>query len=357
VKKFKATAVSPANIAFIKYWGWKNEQDKKLILPASDSISMNLNNCLTTTTVEFSPLFKKDSVYISFFGEKPFDTLRHAQGRTRQKLLLRQDGVVGGSREKVMRQVNRLRAMANIDIPVKIVSQNSFPANAGIASSASAFSALTLVVSQALGLNWDQKKLSIETRLSGSGSACRSTIDGFACWQRGENSEDSYAYQLEDESWWDLVDIVAVVSTDAKKVSSREGHELATTSPHYASRLVELPQKIAQVKEAILNKNFTLLGETIEQEAMSMHKICATSDPPIYYLNSETHEIMQALQQWRKAGLFGYFTMDAGPNVHVICKRKDAQEINNKLMKLQNVLFTIINKPCKGTRLINEHLF
>ena len=335
---FKATAISPANIAFIKYWGWKSEQDKKFILPANDSISMNLDSCLTTTTVEFSSLFKKDSVNISFFGEKE----REARGQTL---------------EKVMCQVNRLRVIKNINYPVKIISQNTFPANAGIASSASAFSALTLAASRALGCTWDKKRLSIETRLSGSGSACRSVIDGFACWQKGASSESSYAYQIKDENWWDLVDIVAVVSTDAKKVSSREGHELAITSSHYTTRLHELPQKFAQVKEAILSKKFNLLGEVIEQEALSMHKICTTSNPSVFYLDKGTLEIMDALRAWRKTGLFGYFTMDAGPNVHVICRKKDVQELNNKLMKLKSVLFTITNRSCKGVRLIDDHLF
>lgn len=338
MKKFKATAISPANIAFIKYWGWNSKQDKELILPANDSISMNLSNCVTTTTVEFSPLFKKDSVYISFFKEKKIE-------------------ISGKTLEKVMHQINRLRAIKNIDYPVKVVSHNSFPANAGVASSASAFSALTLAASQALGCKWDEKKRSTETRLSGSGSACRSVIDGFSCWQKGTNSEDSYAYQLKDENWWDLADIVAVVSTDAKEISSRDGHELARTSPYYETRLKELPEKITGTKEAILNKDFKLLGEIIEEEAISMHMICMTSKPSILYWNEGTLEVMQASRAWRKDGLFGYFTMDAGPNVHVICRQKDVQELNNKLMGLKNVMFTIINRPSRGARLTENHLF
>ena len=47
----KSTAIAPANIAFIKYWG---KQDAALRLPLNDTISMNLSAAYTVTTVEFS---------------------------------------------------------------------------------------------------------------------------------------------------------------------------------------------------------------------------------------------------------------------------------------------------------------
>jgi len=341
VKKYKATAISPANIAFIKYWGWQNRDKKKLLIPTNDSISMNLSNCLTTTTVEFSPFFIKDSVKIAYFQDKEAKNISETPLK------------------KIISHVDRLRKIKKIDYPVKIVSRNAFPANSGIASSASAFSALTLALSKALGLGWelDKKKLSTQTRLSGSGSACRSIVDGFAYWQKGHSSETSYAYQLQKENHWSLVDIVVIVSTKNKEKSSREGHGLATTSPYYKARLTELPERVEKVKQAILQKKFKKIGTLIEQEAISMHSICMTSNPPIFYFTPGTLEIIQALRAWRKEGLFGYFTIDAGPNVHVICLEKDAQTINSKLKKLRSTLFTIVNRPCKGTQLTDKHLF
>jgi len=338
VKTYKATAISPANIAFIKYWGWKNENDKALILPANDSISMNLSNCLTTTTVEFSPHFTSDSVKIAFFGQEK----REATEK---------------QREKVLHHVNRLKKTGDITLPVKIVSHNSFPSDAGIASSASAFSALTAATAHALGFAWDTKKLSIETRLSGSGSACRSIVDGFAYWQKDTNSENCYAYQLKDETWWDLADIVVVLDSHSKKISSLDGHQLATTSPYYQVRLQELPARIKKIKQAVEGKDFTRFGTLIEQEAISMHAICMTSQPPLFYWNHGTLEVILALQQWRKTGLMGYFTIDAGPNLHIICQKKDANILNQRLQALNNVSFTIVNTPCKGTRIIDNHLF
>jgi len=334
-KQFKATAISPANIAFIKYWGWR---DKDLVLPNNDSLSMTMDNCLTTTTIKFSPRFKRDLVKIKFFGDQEKEAK-------------------GSHFNRVIGQVKRFRKMAKNNLPVKVVSHNSFPSDAGIAASASAFSALTLVLVDALGLKFSLKELSVLTRLAGSGSACRSVVDGFAYWQKGTGSDSSYAYQLKDEKWWSLVDIVTVVDTQVKEVSSREGHERSRTSLHYQARLKELPKRVTRVKEAILKKDFPQLGEAIEQDAVSMHLIAMTSQPPIFYWNEGTMEIIQSLRQWRQKNLLAYFTMDAGANVHVICREKDCQEVNKRLKKIGHVLFTIVNRPCKGAKLVTKHLF
>jgi len=340
----KATAIAPANIAFIKYWGVSN---KKLIIPANDSISMNLSNCVTTTTVEFSPLFEKDSVKIKFFEDA--ENIQNIKAQE----------ISGKPLEKVMALITRVRNIKQIDWPVKIVSHNSFPANAGIASSASGFAALTLAASSALGLGWEhnKKKLSIETRLSGSGSACRSIVGGFAYWQQGQDSDNSYAYQLHDINYWNLVDLVVVVSCESKEISSKEGHVLAHTSPYYQARLQELPQRICAIKEAMKQKDFQTFGELLEQEAISLHTICMTSRPPIFYINNKTFEIIEAVRSWRKEGLLGYFTIDAGPNLHIICQKKDAKKLQSKLQNLPSTLFTIVNTPCQGAKISDKHLF
>jgi len=331
----KATAVSPANIAFIKYWGQK---DSKLILPCNNSISMNIDNCLTTTTVEFSPKYKRDIVKIKFFGEKE----KERKGRRTNQLLT---------------QVDRFRKMAEIDWKVKILSRNSFPSDAGIADSASAFSALTFALTKALGLEFNKKELSIQTRLAGSGSACRSIIDGFAEWKKGNSSHSSYAVQIADEDHWSLADIVVVVNQQLKEVSSWRGHQLAETSFYFKARLKELPERVKKTRQAIKTKNFELLGQMIEQDAVSMHFITMTSKPPVFYWNGTTLDIIQALRRWRKNGLLGYFTIDAGPNVHVICQQKDIKTLERKLKRISGVKFTIINKPCRGARIVRKHLF
>jgi len=328
-KLYKATAKSPANIAFIKYWGKKNTE---LNLPFNNSISMNLSNCFTLTTVEFAKRFKNDRVFID------------------------NKEVLAGKKDRVIDIINVVRKKSELKWKARVISKNNFPADAGIASSASAFSALALAASKAAGLNLSIKELSILARL-GSGSACRSVIDGFAEWKSGRDTQTSFAVQLAPSHHWHLVDIVSVVTKEAKKNSSTEGHSIALTSPYYKMRLVELQSRIKKLREALLKKEFEKFGQLVEEEAIDLHLIAMSSRPAVFYWNEGTIEIINALQKWREEeGVLAYFTMDAGPNVHVICQEKDKREVNRRLKKLKNVLSTIVNKPTDGVKLVNKHL-
>src|SRR4051812_298582 len=155
-QQLTATAIAPANIAFIKYWGM---QDIARTLPYNGSISMNLDACLTTTTVTFDPDLAEDEL-----------TLRLYTGPNLEAPLQR---ATGKPLERVSAQLGRLRALAGVNQYAHVESANNFPSDAGIASSAAAFAALTLAGVAALGLDLDERALALWTRRSGSGSACR----------------------------------------------------------------------------------------------------------------------------------------------------------------------------------------
>ncbi|PKP56739.1 MAG: hypothetical protein CVT89_05655 [Candidatus Altiarchaeales archaeon HGW-Altiarchaeales-2] len=148
--KFKATAIAHPNIAFVKYWGKKDED---LRIPLNNSISMNLGNLWTKTTVEFND-FDDDIVIIN------------------------KEVAEGTAKERVVKHLDKFRNLASNVLKAKVVSENNFPMSSGIASSASGFAALTMANASALNLNLSEKELSILARL-GSGSACRSIPDGF----------------------------------------------------------------------------------------------------------------------------------------------------------------------------------
>lgn len=328
-KFLKATAVSPANIAFIKYWGKRNP---KINLPYNNSISMNLSNCITTTTVEYLSNLKSDKITIN--GKK----------------------AEGEQAKRVSDFLGMIRKRYKVKLHAKVVSENNFPTKAGIASSAAGFSALALAATAAAGLKLKTKELSILARI-GSGSASRSVIDGFAEWRAGTNSKNSYSYKIADVDHWDILDIVAVVAKEKKKVGSTQGHAAVLTSPYYQARQKELPKRLKDLKKALLAKDFKNFGKLLEEEAVSLHVIATTSKPPVYYWNRVTIDIMKKLIDWREEGVYAYFTMDAGPNVHVICRQKDAKKVNSRLKKIDGVLFTIVNTPAVGTRLSDIHLF
>ncbi len=316
----KATAVAPANIAFIKYWG---KVDDALRLPLNSSISMNLSGCTTTTTVEFSPSYQEDSVL----------------------------GLQKEEADRVIGHLDRLRAKAQTTRLAKVVTKNSFPKGAGVASSASGFAALTVAASAALGLSLSEKELSIFARL-GSGSACRSVPDGFVEWVKGNDSQNSYARSLYHEDYWDLRDIILVTSAGQKKTGSTEGMDKVRTSSFFGKRLRDIPDRIKEVKRALVKKDIERLGVVMEEDCINMHAVAMTQKPPIFYWNGLTMEIIRSVYEWRAEGLPVYFTIDAGPNVHLICEAKDEQAVVAKVRQAFSELTLIINRPERGARIV-----
>ncbi|VVA44065.1 Diphosphomevalonate decarboxylase [Candidatus Roizmanbacteria bacterium] len=318
----KATAVAPSNIAFIKYWGRKNEELK---LPANGSISMNLSNLLTTTTVEFSPDFKEDSVTINN-KNNPKES------------------------ERVIKFLELIRKRANIFQKAKVVSNNNFPDGTGLSSSASGFAALTLAATKAAGLNLNEKELSILAR-QGSGSACRSIPDGFVEWV-DEESKSIYS-----PDYWDIIDVVAIISIEKKDIPSTDGQKLVSTSPFFQTRLNNINEKIIRLKKALETKNFTEFGKIVENEALELHAIMLTSTPSLIYWQPETVMLMKLVKKWRSEGLEVYFTFNTGQDIHLIVEEKKIDQLTRKLKELKEVRKIIINKPSVGARLVEKHLF
>lgn len=324
----KATAIAPASVALIKYWGRK---DETLRLPINGSIAINLDALLTTTTVEFSPSFAKDSIVID--GDEKIEESVRAK-----------------------KHIDRIRSRANITDPVRVVSKNSFPSGTGLSSSSSGFAALTLAGCSAAGLHFDQRELSILAR-QGSGSACRSIPDGFVEWLDGASSDTSYAASLFPADHWDIVDIVAIVSDARKEVSSAEGHKTALTSPFFDVRLRNIGAKIDRLRTAIGERNFPVVGAITEAEALEFHAITMTSTPALLYLIPNSLKLMKLVQKWRQEGLSVYFNLNTGQDVHLLCQGADVSTVQAKLSELDFVKKIIINRPSKGARLSDVHLF
>jgi len=323
----KATAIAPANIAFIKYWGKKDEE---LRLPTNGSISMNLSNLLTTTTVEFSSRYKKDEILIN-------------------------NKIDEKENKRVENFLDKVRQMAKSNLRAKVVSENNFPKSGGLASSASGFAALTVAATASIGLNLSKEELSILARI-GSGSACRSIPHGFVEWFEGNDSQSSFAQSIHPADYWNILDIVVIFQKGDKKITSTDGQKLVKTSLFFKERLNNIKNKIENIKELIKQKDFINFGELVEKEALELHAIMLTSDPPILYLQPKSIEIIQAVWQWRSEGLSVYFTIDAGPNIHLICQEKDQKQLVDKLQKIKGIKY-IVNSPTVGTRLTKKYLF
>lgn len=327
--RMKATAKSPANIAFIKYWG---RRDKTLNIPENSSLSCNLNNLSTITTVEFSEKYKKDDILID--------------GK-------RDDIEV----ERIISHLDKIRELAKIDLKAKVVSKNSFPNSSGLASSASGFSALALAGSTAAGIKLSEKQLSMLARL-GSGSASRSIPDGFVEWNKGISHETSFAKSIYPADYWDLSIIVTIITKDKKDVKNTIGHTMALASPFYPTRLQGIDEKIKKMKKAIKNKDLKTFGEILEAECLNFISIHLTSTPYIIYWEPATIKIMKLCRKLRNEGVEVYFTMDAGPQPVLYCEPRNTKKIVNRLKKeVKELKKVVLNKPHHGARIVNKHLF
>ncbi len=322
----KATAEAKSNIAFIKYWG---NRDAAQRVPLNDSISMNLDHATTTTTVEFDARLNEDQI-----------VLGDAEA---------QDAAA----RRVVAQLDRVRARAKTETKTRVESRNSFPTGVGIASSASGFAALTLAATRAISLELNERELSILARQA-SGSACRSIPAGFVEWIAGSSSAESYAVSIAPPEHWDLRDVIAIVSAEEKRVGSTAGHAVAATSPFLAARVSALPPRFHRVRRAVLAKDLTLLGPALEEDAIELHLIAMTSRPPIFYWTPGMVRVIQAMQRWRADGLAVYFTLDAGPNVHLICESKDADQVATLARAMPDVQRVIVNAPGGAARIVEE---
>ncbi len=318
------SAVAHPNIAFIKYWG---NRDQVLRLPCNGSLSMNLSGLETRTTVRFDPILQQDALVLS--GEV----------------------IVGPALERVSHFLDHIRSLAKLNVYAQVESQNNFPSGAGIASSASAFAALAMAASHAIGLNLDEKDLSRLAR-RGSGSASRSIPTGFVEWQSGTSDADSFAFTIAPANHWNLVDLICVLDSRHKSVGSTDGHALADTSPLQAIRLSHVQERLDKCREAILTKDFESFAEVVEEDSNLMHAVMRTSNPPLHYWLPETEIILWNVLNWRKEGLPACTTVDAGPNVHVLVLSNYASQVEALMAELPGVQKIFRASPGPGACLI-----
>ncbi len=323
---YQAIAQAHPNIAFIKYWG---NRDERLRIPANGSLSMNLAGLWTRTRVTFTAALTEDRVVVN---GSPLS---------------------GSALQRVQTVLDRVRSLSGLAYAAEVSSVNNFPTGAGIASSASAFAALALAAAQAAGLRLSERDLSRLARL-GSGSACRSVPAGFVEWYAGTGDADSFAESIAPPEHWRLYDCIAVISTAHKRVGSSQGHALAASSPLQAVRVAQAPQRLAQCRRAILTRDFEALAAVMELDAHLMHAVMQTSSPPLLYWEPGTVGVMHTVHRLRQQGVPAAYTIDAGPNVHVLCPENALPAVQNALAELPWVQRVLVAPPGGGARLLPQ---
>lgn len=316
----------PTNIALVKYWG---KRDISLHLPYTDSLSMTLSKLGTETRIMASD---SDSFFLNgkefFVGDGEFD---------------------------------RVFAVLDLfDIPsrpsIRIESRNNFPTAAGLASSASGMAALVFALNHFFGLDLTKKEMSIIAR-QGSGSASRSLWGGIVRWHKGdvEDGSDSFAEQVFSKDYFpELSMILNVVSSEKKDVSSREAmNRTVETSELYQRWILENDQRVEEAIHAIQKKDFTKLGNIVEQNALFMHETMRDAHPLVDYLKKESWDIIRHVQHLREADVVeGYVTMDAGPQVKILCLERDIPIFKKELSQFDFIDQQFVCGVGDGPRII-----
>jgi diphosphomevalonate decarboxylase len=254
--------------------------------------------------------------------------------------------------ERVSTFLEQLRLLAGIDLVADVVSETNIPSGTGVASSAAAFAALSLAASRSAGLTLDPIALSCLAR-RGSGSACRSIASGFTEWMVGDSDQTSYATSIAPPGHWALVDVIAIISEEHKTTGSTEGHSLAASSPLQLPRVEDAPRRLDVCRRAILEKDFYSLAEIVEADSNLMHAVMITSSPPLFYWQGTTLSLMQAVQKARSGGLQACYTVDAGPNVHVICSEESLNETLDLINSFEGVMNVLVTRVGGPVRLLN----
>jgi diphosphomevalonate decarboxylase len=210
-----------------------------------------------------------------------------------------------------------------------------------------------LAASTAAGLNLDEKALSRLAR-RGSGSASRSVPAGFVEWQAGEDDQSSFSFSISSPDHWELVDCIAIVSQEHKATGSQDGHLLAKTSLLQDVRVADTSRRLDLCRNAILKRDFEAFADTVELDSNLMHSVMMTSQPQLIYWQPATLAVMWAVGEWRKKGTPVCFTIDAGPNVHVITLGDYSSRVIADLIQIPGVKKVLVSRPGAGVRLESD---
>lgn len=310
----QSKARSTPNIAFIKYWGNRSDE---LRLPEAASLSMTLDRPTVEITVEDADAF----AVRSFLADGAEKTLKEKDIERFRKVVA------------LMRRFFETLGVGEV-LPEKIAItvRSHIPPAIGLASSAAVFSCLAKAVAGFVRerIRLQEKQVSILARL-GSGSAARSIFGGFSTLEEGNGMgiADAWSEQIADERHWILHDIVTIPAMDEKKVGSTEGHASASTSPLFVDRIAAIrARRQRECIHAVRERDFEALQRVTEEDCLDMHQVMQTQTPPLFYLNAETHRIVEEIKELRKKNHIPVlFTMDAGPTVHLICPEEGVSAI------------------------------
>ena len=315
-KKAMVECVAPSNIALVKYWGKRDTQ-----IPLNSSVSFSLRSCLTQTKAEFS--FGTGEREIGFFFH----------GKETPSFVKKIETFIN----RVENQYPWVKDISGLTLH----SENSFPHSSGIASSASGFAALATcfekVHSELMGEKFNYSRASEAARL-GSGSACRSVFGEFNIWGELEqgigNNQYSQALTYIHPIFKSVRDAICIASSGEKSVGSTAGHALMNGHVYGEQRITQAQSNSKALLKCLESGDLWKAGEIIEEEALGLHALMMTSRPSFILMKPNTLKMIEIIRNFRQnQNIPVFFTLDAGPNPHVIYFDEGATLVESELLE------------------------
>ena len=329
------TALSHPNKALVIYWG---NEDDTLRIPTRSSLSITLQGI-----------------------NHPLDyiiTLRTIRSAERDRVFINGIEDKGEIFTHFVRHLDIMRAYTGFQEKVEVITRKTFPIGSGLAGSAASASAMAEAFAGLVGKTADRKLVSVMAR-RGSGSASRSVFGGSVVWQKGNSDDSSYAKQLFDENHWDIRNVIAVVSSDPKKVSSVDGMTLSKKTCPVSLYFVftsASSEHIEQMRSAMAARDIVKLGVGYEKENDLFRQVCLKTTPQLDYWSKATHDIFCKVNSLRNDGVPAYAGTDAGPNVHILTLPSHVERVTRVVSEVEGVMEIIHCRIGEGSHLLEQHL-
>lgn len=305
-------ANAPANIALIKYMGKTSTIDNT---PANASLSYTLSPLQSYVTLETQTTHNND-----IWQCLPLDSHKDIVLST-----------VG--QNKFIQHLKYIKKLYGIDENFLIKSNNNFPLATGMASSASAFAALTKCAINAMSeiTNTAKPSLQEQAKISkcGSGSSCRSFFAPYAIWEQDKVDAINLPFN-------NLLTQSVIVSATPKMISSSKAHLLVQSSPQYQDRITKANHRLTSLIKAFEQQDWRKIYILVKEEFLEMHQLFITATPSFSYMNAQSNSIINYIEKiWQEYNDGPLITMDAGPNVHILYRADQTKLFNLIQQELQ----------------------
>ena len=311
-------ARAPANLAFIKYMGKVCDVKNA---PVNPSLSWTLDHFVSTVQLEIRDASQQKDIYLNIKDQS-------------------QSSFSSKAKERFLKHLDYLKSQFDLKYFFVIRSHNNFPSDAGLASSASSFAALTKAFAKALKKLQGQSLSLVEcANLSrkGSGSSCRSFFSGCLWMPNGK------LFPIKFPKDW--VHTVVLTSKEKKHIPSSKAHKMVLTSPLYKNRPQRAKQRLSTFLKALKYKDWKELYKTAQAEFYDMMDLFQTASPSFSYFTKDTRTVLDIINRlWKENNDGPLVTMDAGPHVHLIWK-KHQRDLMLKSKNMGLINFPILVSP------------